>query len=224
MTWMIIERPGVKLYKPYYQFAKRVIDLTLCVLLAPLAAITAIFIVIAIRLDSPGPIFFVQKRIGKGARVFNIIKFRTMYHNIDKSEHREFMKNYVNGQIKQDVAEKRVFKPFTDSQVTRIGRILRKTSLDELPQLINIAKGEMSFVGPRPNVCWEVEAYQSWHKERLEVLPGITGLAQVRGRSEITFDEIVKYDIEYIKKQGLKTDLLIMWQTFTSVLAGKGAH
>lgn len=224
MSWMIIERPAVKLYRPYYQLIKRAIDLTLCLLLAPLAAAITIAIAIAIRLDSAGPIFFIQKRVGKGAHPFNIVKFRTMYHNIDKSAHQEFMKNYVNGQIEQDPDEQKIFKPFTDNQVTRVGRLLRKTSLDELPQLINVAKGEMSFVGPRPNVSWEVEAYQSWHKERLEVLPGITGLAQVRGRSGITFDEIVKYDIKYIQKQGLRIDLHIMWQTFTSVLAGKGAH
>ena len=101
---------------------------------------------------------------------------------------------------------------------------MRKTSLDELPQLINVFKGEMSFVGPRPNVPWEVEEYRGWHKERFEVLPGITGLAQVRGRSGIPFDEIVQYDIEYIRKQSLMLDLQVLWWTVSSVLFGDGAQ
>ena len=147
-----------------------------------------------------------------------------MHYNIDDSSHRVFMKKYVNGQIANNNGSHRVFKPFKSNQITRIGRILRKTSLDELPQVINVLKGDMSLVGPRPNVPWEVEAYHGWHIERLEVLPGITGLAQVRGRSGITFDQIVRYDIEYIEKQGLKLDLQILWWTFTSVLFGSGAE
>jgi lipopolysaccharide/colanic/teichoic acid biosynthesis glycosyltransferase len=145
-----------------------------------------------------------------------------MYHNLDTSAHRAFMKAFVNGQIQGDQG-KTVFKPFEQNQVTRVGRLLRKTSLDELPQLINVFKGEMGLVGPRPNVPWEVEEYRAAHQERLEVLPGITGLAQVRGRSGITFDEIVQYDIEYIEKHCLTLDLKILWWTFASVLFGKGA-
>jgi lipopolysaccharide/colanic/teichoic acid biosynthesis glycosyltransferase len=133
------------------------------------------------------------------------------------------MKAFVNGQV-QEAGEHKVFKPFQNNDVTRMGRILRKTSLDELPQLINVFLGDMSFIGPRPNVPWEVAEYRAWHKERLEVLPGITGLAQVRGRSAISFDEIVKYDVEYIKKQSFGLDLKIIWWTFTSVLDGRGAH
>jgi lipopolysaccharide/colanic/teichoic acid biosynthesis glycosyltransferase len=181
-------------------------------------------IAVAIWLDSPGPVFFTQERVGKGRTPFRIIKFRTMYHNIDKEAHRLFMKEYINGRITQPVGEKEVFKPFQANQVTRVGHILRKTSLDELPQLINVLKGEMSLVGPRPNVPWEVDEYQGWHIERLEVLPGITGLAQVKGRSNIMFNTIVHYDIEYIKKQSLALDLKILWWTVASVLFSKGAH
>jgi len=223
-SWLVIERPSVKLYNPYYRILKRSIDLILCLLLIPPATTLAVFIAIVIRIDSPGPIFFVQERIGKGARPFKIVKFRTMYHSIDQSANREYMKAFVNGQVTRAQNEKQVFKPMSDAQITRIGRVLRKTSLDELPQLINIFNGEMSFVGPRPNVTWEVEEYRGWHQERLEVLPGITGLAQVRGRSGIVFDEIVEYDIEYIARQSLKLDLQIMWWTVKSVLIGKGAH
>ncbi len=220
MTWMVLERPGVKLYKPYYQNVKRVLEIILCLLLSPLLFVLFLIIAVAIRLNSPGPIFFVQERIGKGGRKFKMIKFRTMYHDLDTGAHRAFMKAFVNGQIEGD---NKVFKPFEKSHVTVVGRILRKTSLDELPQLINVFKREMCLVGPRPNVPWEVEEYRAVHQERLEVLPGITGLAQVRGRSGITFDEIVRYDIEYIEKQSLKLDLQILWWTVASVLFGKGA-
>ncbi len=223
MAWILIRRKSVKPYKPYYWLVKRTFDVTVCLLAAPILLPVGLLIALAIKLDSPGPVFFIQDRIGKGGRIFKIIKFRTMYHNIDDSEHRIFMKEYVRGNLSANPAGKKVFKPLKENQVTRVGRILRKTSLDELPQLINVLKGEMSLVGPRPNVPWEVEAYLGWHTERLEVLPGITGLAQVKGRSGISFDQIVKYDIEYIRNQSLLLDLKILWWTFASVLAGKGA-
>ncbi len=223
MTWLVIERRGVKLYKPYYQTTKRIVETLLCLAAIPFLLPIGLIIALAIRLDSPGPVFFVQERVGKGGRLFKMIKFRTMHYKIDDSSHRLFMQQYVSGQISANGSQK-VFKPFRAEQVTRVGRLLRKTSLDELPQLINVLKGEMSLVGPRPNVRWEVEAYHGWHIERLEVLPGITGLAQVRGRSGITFDQIVRYDVEYIEQQSLKLDLLILWWTFASVLFGNGAE
>ncbi|MBN1217919.1 MAG: sugar transferase [Anaerolineae bacterium] len=223
MTWLVVERPGVKLYNPIYYTIKRMLDLILCLIALPVLAPLGLLIAILIRLDSPGPILFIQERIGKGGRPFKIYKFRTMYYDINRNSHQMFMKAFVQGHATVD-NERQVFKPFNKSQITPIGRILRKTSLDELPQLINIFKGEMSLVGPRPNVLWEVEEYHGWHKERLEVLPGITGLAQIKGRSGIVFDEIVRYDIEYIERQGLWFDIKILWCTFVSVLMGKGAH
>jgi lipopolysaccharide/colanic/teichoic acid biosynthesis glycosyltransferase len=140
--------------------------------------------------------------------------------------HSAFAKAFVN--VTSHLGKKgnrngRIYKPIQVSQVTRVGRILRKTSLDELPQIFNVLKGEMSLVGPRPNVPWEVEEYQPWHYERLEVLPGITGLAQVEGRSSISFDTIVEYDIEYIEKQDLALDLRILWRTVSSVIYREGA-
>jgi lipopolysaccharide/colanic/teichoic acid biosynthesis glycosyltransferase len=221
--WTVVKRSTVKVYKPYYQVVKRILEIIICLLSLPFLLPVFFGIALAIRWESPGPVFFVQERIGKGGRRFNIIKFRTMYHNIDDSQHRSFMKAYVNGKIEREEAN-RVFKPFSKNQVTPIGRILRKTSLDELPQLINVFRGEMSLVGPRPNVLWEVEAYQGWHGERLEVTPGITGLAQIRGRSSLSFDEIVKADIEYIKKQSLWFDMQILWWTIVVALFGKGAQ
>ncbi len=200
---------------------------------------------LAVRLDSPGPAIFVQERIGKDGRPFKMYKFRTMRHNLDDSMHRAFMKAFVHGEIgprsfafPNSKAFRRafavlaagsespgdeVYKPLQASQVTRVGRFLRKTSLDELPQIFNVLRGEMSLVGPRPNVPWEVEEYQPWHHERLEVLPGITGLAQVRGRSGISFDTIVKYDIEYVENQSLSLDLKILFQTVMTVLSGRGS-
>jgi lipopolysaccharide/colanic/teichoic acid biosynthesis glycosyltransferase len=199
-------------------------DVALCLLALPLALPLLAICALVIHLDSPGPIFFVQERIGKGGRRFRLFKFRTMSHDLDDSSHRDFMKAFVNGRISDDEDGGAIYKPVQSSQVTRVGRILRKTSLDELPQLINVLRGKMSLVGPRPNVLWEFEEYKGWHNERLEVLPGITGLAQVRGRSGISFDSIVKYDIEYIERQSPTLDLKILWWTASSVIFGKGAR
>ena len=245
MELMIINQPRVFPGRRRYQITKRVLDVIICVLALPLALPLMAVCAIAILLDSPGRVLFVQERIGKGGRPFRMFKFRTMRQNVDDSSHRAFMKAFVNGQIgggeggeaengsahrvamKVSVNESfgsngngKVYKPIRASQVTRVGRILRKTSLDELPQLFNVIKGEMSLVGPRPNVAWEVEEYRSWHHERLEVLPGITGLAQVRGRSGISFDSIVSNDVEYVEKQSLALDLKILWWTFITVFVG----
>jgi len=241
MNLAIINRPRVAPYQAYYQVAKRVMDLALCLLALPLIIPLMAICALAIRLSSPGPVFFVQDRVGKGGRRFRIYKFRTMVTDSDDNSHRDFMKAYVRGTIGGGSSHSsafikafvrrhshvesngEIYKPFRAMQVTRIGRILRKTSLDELPQLINVIKGEMSIVGPRPNVPWEVEEYRGWHHERLEVLPGITGLAQVRGRSSLNFDSIVNYDIEYIEKQSLWLDLKILWWTLTVAIVGRGS-
>lgn len=273
MSLVILSIPRASPFRTHYQIAKRATDLVLCLLLLPFILPLMAICALAIYLDSPGPIFFVQERIGKGCRPFRMYKFRTMQHHIDDSHHRAFMKAFVRGEIgkasgiehrrafieafvsksssiltdagslyeqeNQDGAwqkgnsqsdqrgdgeeAKEVYKPAQAAQITQVGRFLRKTSLDELPQIINVLKGEMSLVGPRPNVPWEVEEYQPWHYERLEVLPGITGLAQVRGRSDISFDRIVKYDIEYMEKQSLILDIKILQWTVLSVIGGRGA-
>ena len=245
MELVIINQPRVFPYRKAYQIGKRLKDLALCLLFLPVALPLMAICVLAIRIDSPGPALFVQQRIGKGGRCFRMYKFRTMQHNLNDSSHRTFMKAFVNGQIGSDGQRHggngsvrrvyvrvpantpldgngngRVYKPVHALQVTWVGHILRKTSLDELPQIINVLKGEMSMVGPRPNVPWEVEEYRPWHHERLEVLPGITGLAQVRGRSSISFDCIVRYDIEYVEKQSLVLDLKVLWWTLSTVLLG----
>jgi len=223
MELAVISRPYTLPYRTGYRITKRLMDLITILLALPVVLPLMALCALAIRLDSPGPIFFVQERVGRGGRRFLMYKFRTLHHNLDNSAHKTFMRAYVNGQIGKNETGKVVYKPFQESQVTRAGRILRKTSLDELPQLINVIKEEMSLVGPRPHVPWEVEEYRGWHKERLEVLPGITGLAQVRGRSRISFERIVKHDIEYIEKQSPKLDLQILWWTMLSVVRGRGA-
>ena len=248
MELTIINQPRAFPYRRRYQVAKRVMDVSICLLALPVILPLMATCALAILLDSPGPVLFVQERIGKGGRPFRMYKFRTMRHDLDDSHHRTFMKAFVNGEIGSDGnrddansflhvplkesvdtpfgnnGNGKVYKPVQSSQVTTVGRILRKTSLDELPQIINVLKGEMSVVGPRPNVPWEVEAYRSWHHERLEVLPGITGLAQVRGRSAISFDHIVRNDIEYVEKRSLALDLKILWWTFVTVFHGTAAE
>jgi lipopolysaccharide/colanic/teichoic acid biosynthesis glycosyltransferase len=221
---VLIRRTRVIPHRSYYQAVKRVMDVMLCLLALPLILAITIICAAIIYLDSSRPIFFVQERIGKGGRPFRMYKFRTMQPNLDDQHHRAFMKAFVNGQIEQSADSPVIFKPVRASEITKVGRILRKTSLDELPQIINVLKGEMSLVGPRPNVPWEVEEYRLWHHERLEVLPGITGLAQVRGRSGISFEKIIKYDIEYVEGQSLIMDLKILMWTVASIVIGSGAR
>lgn len=225
-----------------YHIAKRLMDVTIVslslIVLAPLMLLLALLV----KLDSSGPAIFVQKRIGArrcfdGKNYyweqvpFRIYKFRTMKVDSKANLHFEFMKAYINGdeaalarvRAKQK-AEKDKYKLTNDPRVTKIGSFLRKTSLDELPQLINVLKGEMSLVGPRPPISYEVEMYKPWHHQRLEAVQGITGLWQVEGRSSTTFDEMVKLDLDYIEKQSLWVDIKLMVVTVPAALKGKGAR
>ncbi len=212
-------RRKIKIYPAIKRVAEKTLALVLLALFSPVFLLFAILI----WLDSPGPVLFRQTRIGKGGKEFTFIKFRSMRHNIDRSKHEAFLKAFVNGQVQDVEKGHTVFKPAQANEITSMGRFLRKTSLDELPQLWNIIKGEMSFIGPRPNLHAEVDAYKEWHKRRLEVLPGVTGLAQVNGRSSIKFDDIVRYDVEYIQNESLLTDLRIVLSTVFVVLLGVGA-
>lgn len=223
MQYIDIKQPRVFPNNHKYQIAKRIFDVSLCIIGAPIILLLMIFCAVAIWLDSPGPIFFVQERIGKGGRRFHMYKFRSMQLNSNDSRCQSFMKSYIRGEINTSSHNQTIFKPLHATRITRVGRFLRKTSLDELPQVFNVIKGEMSIVGPRPNVPWEVEEYRPWHYERLEVLPGITGLAQVRGRSCIDFISLVRFDIEYIEKQNFWFDMKILWWTFISIVTLRGA-
>jgi len=223
MEYELIKQPKVFPERILYQSAKRFLDLSMTFLSLPVLIPLMLACALAIRLDSPGPILFIQDRIGKGGRRFRLYKFRTMKADLDDRHRRRFMKAYIRGEVENSAEAQPTFKPNGANDVTRVGRFLRKTSLDEFPQLINVVRGEMSIVGPRPNVLWEVNEYRPWHHERLEVLPGITGLAQVRGRSCIDFNTLVRFDIAYIEKQSMLLDVKILWWTFLAVLRGIGA-
>jgi lipopolysaccharide/colanic/teichoic acid biosynthesis glycosyltransferase len=192
---------------------KRVFDLTLCVLLLPMALVVMALVVVAIRIDSPGPIMFVQLRTGRDGRRFKMYKFRTMVQN---AEELKASLQHLNILPPPD------FKIIDDPRITRVGRFLRRTSLDELPQLVNVLRGDMSLVGPRPT-SFHASTYSLWHTQRLEAPPGITGLWQVTGRNAMTFDERLRLDIFYIENRSFLLDLKILFQTFTTVLGRSGA-
>ncbi len=206
-----------------YQHIKHLLDLILSLFILPFTLPIMLLCAAAIFLESGWPIIFVQERIGRGGHPFRVYKFRTMRTNFDDRNMRAFMQAFVQGQI-DETADRSTYKPPQSSAVTRVGSFLRKSSLDELPQIINILRGEMSWIGPRPNVPFEVQVYSPWHHERLEVLPGITGLAQVRGRSCLKFDSIVNSDIEYIENQSWWLDLKIVAWTLLVVVKNKGAE
>ena len=227
MEFLVLKQPRVFPHQLLYRRAKRIFDIVLVVSTLPITLPIMCICALAIYHDSRGSIFFVQERIGKGGRLFRMYKFRTMQPDINIGDCQEYMQAYVRGEISNGAENnhngQEVFKPVGSEDIFRVGRFLRKISLDELPQMINVLKGDMSLVGPRPNVPWEVDAYSPWQHERLEVLPGITGLAQVRGRSCIDFVSLVRNDIEYIEKQNFSLDLKIIWWTLNSFLRGKGA-
>ena len=206
----------------YLAGLKRSIDvagsLAALLVLSPLFAIIAVLI----KLTSQGPVFFRQTRIGQSGREFTFLKFRSMYINNDPAIHKEYIRNLINNKIDDSDG---TFKIKNDPRVTAIGRFIRKTSLDELPQFINVLKGNMSLVGPRPPIPYELESYALWHRRRImEARPGITGEWQVYGRSRTTFDEMVRMDLHYIRNQSLWFDLKILVKTPFAVLSGDGAY
>ena len=208
-----------------YLALSQFLNIVICIPFIPILLVVMVIIAIAIKLDSPGPVFFVQERVGRYGRRFRMYKFRTYSHTYDPKADQAFMKAYISGKVNgsDPQATRPLFKPNNHAQITRLGSLLRKTSLDETPQIINILRGEMSLIGPRPNIPWEVETYDLWHTERLDVLPGITGLAQVKGRSNLCFDDLVRYDIHYVRNQSLVMDFKILWWTILTVLTGQGA-
>jgi exopolysaccharide biosynthesis polyprenyl glycosylphosphotransferase len=193
---------------------KRLLDLSLIALALPIVLPVAGIIAFAIRRDSHGPVIFRQTRIGRNGKPFTAYKFRTMVADAEVRK----------AELVNTAADGRLFKIRDDPRTTRVGRVLRRTSLDELPQLWNVASGEMSLVGPRPQVPDEVSRYDHWHYRRLEVTPGITGLWQVLGRSETSFDEMVRLDIYYAENWSLDMDVRILIQTIPAVLSGRGAY
>ena len=178
---------------------------------------------LAIALDSRGPVFYRPRAIGKGGRPFTMFKFRSMFTDASKSLHQDYVTKLIKGEIRQDPSGQPL-KITNDPRVTRVGGFLRKTSLDELPQLINVLKGDMSLVGPRPCLPYEWEIYKDWHKKRSAVRPGITGLWQVVGRSEVSFEDMILLDLYYIYNRSFDLDLSILFETIFVVLKKKGAH
>lgn len=190
--------------------------------LSPLVGIVAALV----KLDSPGPVLFKQKRIGENGRPFEMLKFRSMRADADPEVHRAYVQRLIKENANlEDVSEggKCSLKMERDPRITRVGRFIRKTSIDELPQLLNVLRGDMSLVGPRPPLPYEVELYEEWHKHRLDVPPGITGWWQVKGRNRVSFDEMIRMDLYYIENVSLWLDLKILFLTPQAVLSGKGA-
>jgi lipopolysaccharide/colanic/teichoic acid biosynthesis glycosyltransferase len=193
------------------------------ILLSPLLLIIAI----AIRATSKGPVLFRQERVGQYGRNFSFLKFRSMRTNNNQEVHKEYVTRLISGEAQEQLSNgngKSVYKLANDSRVTRLGKFLRRTSLDELPQLVNVLKGDMSLVGPRPAIPYELAAYQTWHRRRvLEVKPGITGLWQVTGRSRVKFDEMVRLDLRYATSWSPWLDIKILIRTPGAVIGGAGA-
>jgi exopolysaccharide biosynthesis polyprenyl glycosylphosphotransferase len=205
-------------------FMKKLIDITgsLCALIV----FSPIFMIIAaaIKLTSKGPVFFKQERMGLNGNTFTFLKFRSMYTNSDHKQHKDYITKFIS-EGKDNGNVPGVFKLSNDSRITPIGNFLRKTSLDELPQFINVLKGDMSLVGPRPPIPYECELYDIWHRRRLlSVKPGITGLWQVTGRSSTSFDDMVRLDLKYINEWSLLLDIKILLMTPWVILTGKGAY
>jgi exopolysaccharide biosynthesis polyprenyl glycosylphosphotransferase len=218
--------------KKFPLFCKRVFDVMSSMLAITVLSPLLMTIAGLIKLTSKGPVLFRQDRVGLFGKRFTFLKFRSMYVDCDETKHREYVTKFItesrhngangNGSA---LAQNGVYKLTNDSRVTPVGRFLRKTSLDELPQFFNVLKGDMSLVGPRPPIPYECEKYDLWHKRRiLEVKPGITGLWQVKGRSSTTFDEMVRLDLNYVTHWSLLLDMKILFETPLAVLKGKGAY
>ncbi|MBA3321626.1 MAG: sugar transferase [Pyrinomonadaceae bacterium] len=222
--------PMIQLFREPLSGAARVVKRTVDVFVAALAllVLAPFWIVVAalVRLDSKGPIFYRQERVGMDGRVFLFLKFRTMRAGADDQLHRDYQRKLIAGETETNLGDERrpVYKLRDDPRVTRVGRVLRRLSLDELPQLLNVLRGDMSVVGPRPPIPYEVEAYELWHRKRLDMKPGLTGLWQVSGRNRLSFDEMVRLDLFYIENWSLLLDLKIILRTLPVMLRGDDAY
>ena len=201
---------------------KRLIDVGLAVIalsvLLPLLAIVALLV----RIDSPGPALFRQERIGKGRKQFTVLKFRTMHHNVDDRLHREAIERAANGLRTEMSNGKRVFKSNEDPRITSIGKFLRTSCLDELPQLFNVLRGEMSIVGPRPALEWELAYYKDWHLRRFDVKPGLTGPWQVHRAEAENLDDMLRMDVEYSNSSSVWQDIRLIAMTVPAIVRERG--
>lgn len=202
---------------------KRLVDVAMSIFLLVVLAPVLIAVAIAIKLDSRGPVLFRQQRIGRLGRPFTILKFRTMVDRADTTLHQQAIERLWSGErLSDDPAAP--YKLTADPRITKIGHWLRRTSVDELPQLINVVRGEMSIVGPRPMIPYEVTHLSDWHHERHRVRPGMTGLSQVVGRGRTTMEDMLRLDVEYVRKAGLWTDIKLIFSTVPVVIRGSGAR
>jgi exopolysaccharide biosynthesis polyprenyl glycosylphosphotransferase len=208
------------------RIAKRASDIIIAAVALLLLSPFWLVIAVLIKLDSRGSVFYKQERVGMDGRIFLFYKFRTMQVNADDATHREFQRKYIAGSPETNLGDEKrpAYKLRTDQRITRVGRVLRRLSLDELPQLLNVLIGDMSIVGPRPPIPYEVEAYELWHRKRLDMKPGLTGLWQVSGRNRLTFDEMVRIDLFYIENWSLLLDLKIILRTLPVMLRGDDAY
>jgi lipopolysaccharide/colanic/teichoic acid biosynthesis glycosyltransferase len=205
------------------EFGKRLLDIAISILGLAVAGPVFAVVWIAIHLDSTGPAVFRQRRIGRDEKPFNCFKFRTLYHNADENVHRDAIRRaWAKEPLSSD--PNAPYKMTDDPRVTPVGRLLRRTSLDELPQLVNVLRGEMSIVGPRPAIPYELEYFRDWHHKRHIVKPGITGICQVRGRGRLCPEVMLEMDVEYAMTWTLWTDLRLIALTFPAVLWGSGAR
>jgi exopolysaccharide biosynthesis polyprenyl glycosylphosphotransferase len=195
---------------------KRLFDTVVSALLLVLLLPVFLVVALAIRLEDPGPILFKQQRVGRWGSLFTMWKFRSMYTDAEERKKELMASNEMQGGV--------IFKMKDDPRVTRVGRVIRKASIDELPQLWNVLRGDMSLVGPRPPVPQEVDEYSLSDRRRLEVIPGITCIWQVSGRSDIPFEQQVELDVQYIQSQSFWTDLKILLKTIPALLFGTGAY
>jgi len=201
-----------------HHWLKEVLDPAIAVVILLVCWPVLLILALAVKLDSTGPAIFKQKRIGKDGKVFTVHKFRSMYVNADDRLHREALKKLVQGEPAAKADGQTFFKPVDDPRVTRLGKFLRATGLDELPQVINILQRDMSVVGPRPAIPYELELYKDWHHRRLTVRPGVTGLWQVRRHDTENFDDVMKLDLEYIDSFSIWLDLKIILLTVPMIL------
>jgi lipopolysaccharide/colanic/teichoic acid biosynthesis glycosyltransferase len=208
---------------PTARVAKRMLDLSVALPCLILVAPLLLAVAVAIRLTSPGPALFRQARLGRDRRPFTLCKFRTMYTGCPDDAHREYVRKLLTDDAPPDGGRNGVFKLDGDTRITSVGKLLRRTSIDELPQLLNVIRGDMSLVGPRPALAWEAEMFGAGYDRRFAVPPGLTGLWQVSGRNALTMRQGLDLDIEYVHRQSLALDLSILAKTIPVVLSTRGA-
>ena len=205
-----------------YRLAKRTLDLIAALLGLLLTSPILLIVALALKLESRGPILFRQQRLGLCGRQFTCYKFRTMHPGAEQEGHRDHVRTLISQERSTEQAFQAAWLPITpDPRVTRLGAFLRRSHLDELPQLINIVRGEMSLVGPRPPIPYEVEVYEPWHRRRLAVIPGLTGLWQATGWGRVSFDEGVRLDIAYIDRRSFWLDVGLILRTIWQIVTGR---